>query len=128
MQREKAFSGSPYEKSVGFCRAIRTGKMITVAGTAPIAPDGSTACPGDAFGQARRCFEIIKSAVEELGGNLSEIYRTRMFITDAAMGDEIGRAHGEFFSDIQPAATMVVVKSLLRDDWFVEIEADCLIE
>lgn len=128
MTRQKAFSGSPYEKPIGFCRAVRVGNQICVSGTAPIAPDGSTAAPGDAYGQAKRCFEIIRQAIEEVGGKISDVVRTRMYLTDASSEEAVGRAHGEFFSEIQPAATMVVVAGLLRDDWLVEIEADCLIE
>jgi len=125
--RRKVFSGSPYESEVGFCRAIRTGDIITVAGTAPILPDGETASPSDAYGQAKRCLEIIKKAIEELGGTLEHVVRTRMMITDADLTEDVGRAHGEFFADIQPAATMVVVKGLVRDDWLVEIEADAIV-
>ena len=128
MTAQRAFSGSPYEKSIGFCRAVRVGNQITVAGTAPIAPNGSTAAPGDAYGQAKRCLEIIAQAIEELGGKMSDVVRTRMYLTDASAEDGVGRAHGEVFSDIQPAATMVFVAGLCRDDWLVEIEADCLIE
>lgn len=128
MTAQRAFSGSPYEKSIGFCRAIRVGNQIAVSGTAPMAPDGSTAFPGDAYGQAKRCLEIIGQAIEEVGGKVTDVIRTRMYLTDAQAEDEVGRAHGEFFSEIQPAATMVVVAGLCREDWLVEIEADCLIE
>jgi enamine deaminase RidA (YjgF/YER057c/UK114 family) len=106
---------------------MRVGDIIYVAGTAPISPDGSTASPGDAYGQAKRCLEIIKEALEGLGGRLEHVVRTRMMITDAGKWEDVGRAHGEFFASIRPAATMVAVKGLVRDDWLVEIEADAVV-
>ena len=127
MKRKLVSSASPYEKQIGFSRAVRVGNLIAVSGTAPIAPDGATVCPNDAAGQTRRCLEIIKRAIEEAGGSLSDVIRTHIYLTDASIWKEVGLAHGEFFSDIRPAATMVVVKALLRDDWLVEIEADAVI-
>ena len=120
-------SGSPYEKTVGFSRAVRVGNLIAVSGTGPIAGDGTTASPGDAYAQAKRCLEIIAKAIEDAGGKLENVFRTRMYITDASNQDEIGRAHGEYFGEIKPAATRVVVKALVQDDWPVEIEADCYV-
>jgi enamine deaminase RidA (YjgF/YER057c/UK114 family) len=101
--------------------------VITVSGTAPIAPDGSTASPGDAYGQTIRCLEIIKEAIERLGGSMNDVVRTRMYVTDVARWEEIGRAHGEFFREIKPASTVVEISRLVRDDWLVEIEADCVL-
>ena len=126
--RQHVYSGSPYEGEVGFCRAIRVCNIISVAGTAPIEPDGGTASPGDAYMQTRRCLEIIQEAIEGLGGKLEQVVRTRMMITDAGIWKDVGRAHSEFFASIRPAATMVVVKELIRDDWLVEIEADAVVE
>ena len=128
MARQLITSGSPYEKQIGFSRAVRVGNTIAVAGTAPIAPDGATACPGDAYGQARRCLEIIKEAVEKAGGRLEDVIRTRIYVADMAQGEEIGRAHGEFFGEIRPASTMIEVKGFVQGDWLVEIEADCVME
>lgn len=119
-------SGSPYEKQFGFCRAVRIGERIIVAGTAPIEPDGSSTL-GTAFDQAVRCFRIIQAAIEELGGKMTGVVRTRMFITDARVAEEVGRAHGAFFAVAAPAATMVVVKGLLRPEWQVEIEAEAIV-
>ena len=116
-------SASPFEKAFGFSRAIRIGNRILVSGTGPIEPDGSST-QGDAAAQARRCFAIIEAAIAELGGSLSDVVRTRMFITDAADGETIGTVHGEIFGGIRPAATMVVVAALLRSEWRVEIEAE----
>ncbi len=106
MNRTNISSGSPYEEPFGFCRAVRVGNTIHVAGTGPIAPDGSTAAPGDPYGQAIRCLEIIRAAIEQAGGKLTDVVRTRMYVTDLGQQDEIGRAHGEFFREIRPAATM----------------------
>ncbi|KAA3631696.1 MAG: RidA family protein [Calditrichaeota bacterium] len=128
MPKKLISSGSPYEKTFGFSRAVRVGNQICVSGTGPILEDGSTASPGDAYGQAKRCLTIIKKAIEDAGGAIENVVRTVMYITDVSVQDDVGRAHGEFFADIRPAATMVVVKGLVRDDWFVEIEADCLTE
>ncbi|MDF1545995.1 MAG: RidA family protein [bacterium] len=127
MTRKLISSGSPYENQIGFSRAVRIDNRIIISGTGPIAEDGSTASSGDAFGQAMRCLEIIKKAVEEAGGSLTDIVRTRMFLTDVSVWEEVGRAHGEFFRDIKPAATMVVVSGLVRDDWLVEIEAEAVV-
>ena len=124
---KRVSSGSPYEKTIGFSRAVRIGNIIAVSGTGPVAPDGSTVSPGDAYAQAKRCLEIIAKAIEDAGGKLENVFRTRMYITETSNQDEIGRAHGEYFSQTKPAATMVVVKALVRDDWLVEIEADCYV-
>ncbi len=116
-------SASPYEATIGFSRAVRRGRRILVSGTAPIGTDGETV-RGDAYVQARRCFEIIIEAVEALGGSAGDVTRTRMFLIDAADWQAVGRAHGEAFRGTDPAATMVVVKELLDPGWRVEIEAE----
>ncbi|MBD3402486.1 RidA family protein [candidate division GN15 bacterium] len=128
MPRKQVSSGSPWEEPMGYCRAVRVGNRIVVSGTGPVTDDGSTASPGDPHGQALRCFEIIRQAIEDLGGALEYVVRTRMYVTDMAHAETIGQAHGEFFRTIKPASTMVGVTGLVRDDWFVEIEAECLIE
>ena len=128
MTRQLISSGSPYEKPIGFSRAVRIGNLIAVAGTAPIAPDGRTACPGDIYGQAKRCLEIIKEAIEKAGGRLEDVIRTRTYLTDITQWEAVAKAHGEFFSEIRPASTMVEVTGLMLPDWLVEIEADCVTE
>jgi enamine deaminase RidA (YjgF/YER057c/UK114 family) len=120
--RSRVSSGSPYEPVIGFSRAVRAGNRVVVAGTAPIWPDGS--CPHDAEAQARRCFEIIVAALRELGAGPEHVVRTRMFLTHATDWEAVGRAHGAFFRDARPAATMVVVSGLLDPRWRVEIEAE----
>lgn len=125
--RTRVGSASPYEATAGFCRAVRVGDRIVVAGTAPIEPDGSSTS-GGAYEQAARCFEIIVDAIGQLGGSAADVVRTRMFITDTADADAVGRAHGEVFATIRPAATMVGVPFLLRPEWKVEIEAEAVVE
>jgi len=121
--RPKVLTGRPLETEIGFSRAIRVGTRIEVSGTAPTLPDGSPVGGDDAYEQAVACLEIIRAAIEELGGKLSDVYRTRMYITRASDALEVGRAHGLYFGGIQPAATMVVVAGLIDERWLVEIEA-----
>jgi enamine deaminase RidA (YjgF/YER057c/UK114 family) len=127
MKRALISSGSPYEKPIGFSRAVRVGNMIMVAGTGPMTSDGRTAFPGDAYGQARRCLEIIKKAIEDAGGRLEHVVRTRILLTDVRHWEEAARAHGEFFGEIKPASTMVGGMVFVRPEWLVEIEADCVV-
>lgn len=122
MNRQNISSGSPYERRYGFSRAVRIRHWVEVAGSAPIWPDGFV--DPDPKTQARRCIEIMLDAVEEAGGKPEDVVRTRMFITDAADADAIGEAHGEFFSEIRPASTMVVVAGLLDARWKVEMELE----
>ena len=96
-----------------------------MSGTAPIFPDGS--CPDDVAAQARRCLEIVATSLEQAGATVADVVRTRMFITDAGDADAVGAVHGEFFGDVRPAATMVVVAALLDPRWKVEIEAEAVI-
>jgi enamine deaminase RidA (YjgF/YER057c/UK114 family) len=124
--RQRTQSASPYEDSIGFSRAIRVGERILVSGTAPVEADGSST-PGDAEAQTERCLDIIIGAIRQLGGQRTDIVRTRMFITDPVDAEAIGRAHGRRFADVRPAATMVVVSALLRPEWRVEIEAEALV-
>ncbi|MFN2474099.1 MAG: RidA family protein [Sphingomicrobium sp.] len=126
MDRACTKSGSPYEAAIGFSRAVRVGDRILVSGTAAIEPDGSST-PGEAAAQTRRVLAIIGAAIEELGGSMRDVVRTRMFIVDPADAEKVGAVHGEVFGDVRPAATMVVVSALLRPEWRVEIEAEALI-
>jgi enamine deaminase RidA (YjgF/YER057c/UK114 family) len=123
--RTRVASGSPYEPVVGFSRALRVGERVLVAGTAPIWPDGS--CDPDPGVQAARCLEIILSALAEVGAGPEHVVRTRMFVVDAADWEAVGRAHGEVFSEVRPASTMVVVAGLLDPRWRVEMEAEAVI-
>lgn len=124
-ERSLVSSGSPYEQPIGFSRAVRVGDRVLVSGTAPVWPDGS--CDPDPETQARRCFEIIVKALREAGAGVEHVVRTRMFLTDAAHWESVGRAHGDLFRDVRPAATMVVVAGLLDPRWKVEIEAEAIV-
>jgi enamine deaminase RidA (YjgF/YER057c/UK114 family) len=125
MPRRRVSSGSPFEPTIGFSRAVRVGDRVLVSGTAPVWPDGS--CPADVESQARRCLEIITAALAEAGASPADVVRTRMFLTDAGDADAVGRVHGEVFGNIRPAATMVVVAALLDPRWKVEIEAEAVL-
>lgn len=123
--RQHAHSASPYEDSVGFSRAVRVGRFVHIAGTAPVFPDGS--CPDDAHVQARRCFEIVLNALRDVGASHEDVIRTRMYLTDAGDADAVGAAHAAVFGDVRPAATMVVVAALVDPRWKVEIEAEAVL-
>ena len=122
--RQSVRSGSPYEATIGFSRAVRVGDVIHVSGTAPVWPDGH--CDPDPEVQADRCFEIIAEALAGLCATLDDVVRTRMYITDPAVADAVGRAHARAVGRAAPAATMVVVAGLLDPRWVVEIEADAV--
>ena len=126
--RKHIKSGSPFEEIVGFSRAVRQGPFLAVSGTAPIAPDGGVAAPGDMYGQTRRCLQIIEQAIADAGLGLESVIRTRIYLTDISLWEEAARAHGEVFAGINPASTMLEVKSLINPEWLVEIEAECLAE
>ena len=115
-------SGSPYEQTVGFSRAVRSGRQVYVSGTAPVWPDGQV--DPDPLVQARRCWEIALDALGRLGGSPADVVRTRSFITDRAYEEAASQAHGEVFADIRPASTMLVVAGLLDERWVVEVELD----
>lgn len=125
MDRQNFSSGSPFESTVGFSRAVRVGNRVLVAGTAPIWPNGEV--DPDPAVQARRCLEIMLSALAEAGGSSNDVVRTRMFIADASDAEAIGTAHGEVFGEIRPVATMVVVAGLLDPRWKVEMELEAVL-
>lgn len=124
--RQRVSSGSKYESAIGFSRALRVGRNVYVSGTAPIWPDGS--CDPDPEIQARRCLEIILEALAGAGASAKHVVRTRMFLTDAAHADAVGRAHGAVFGEVRPASTMVVIVGMLDPRWKVEIEADAVMD
>ena len=125
MTRMQVESGSPYEKLYGFTRGLRRGRRVEIAGTAPI-PEAGEDVAETAYDQMLRCGEIAIKALEQLGSSADEVIRTRMFITDAADADAIGRAHGELFGAARPVATMVVVAGLLDPAWKIELEIEAL--
>ncbi len=125
-ERRRISSGSPYEPKIGFSRAVRVGNRVVVSGTAPIWPDGS--CDPDPEVQARRCLEIILTALRDAGARPEHVVRTRTYLTDAKHGEAVGRAHGAVFGQVRPASTMVVVAGLLDPRWKVEIEAEAVLD
>ena len=127
MKRQLVSSGSPYEQPIGLSRAVRVGPWIAVSGTAPIASDGSAAHPGDVYAQTRRCLQIMLRAIEEAGGSVEHVIRTRVMLVDIATWKDAARAHGEVFSTIRPACTFVQVGGFIDAAWLVETEADCYV-
>ncbi|CAO5172877.1 conserved hypothetical protein [Frankia sp. AiPs1] len=123
-ERENVPGVSPYEEIIGFSRAVRIGERIVVSGTGPVWPDGRVSA--DAAAQARRCFELIEVALAQAGARLSDVVRTRMYITTRAHADAVGQVHRDLFADTRPAATMVIVAGLLDDRWAVEVEAEAV--
>jgi len=125
MERRHAASGSPYESSIGFSRAVRLGDVVAVSGTAPVWPDGEV--DPDPATQARRCLEIALAALAELGGRPEDVVRTRQYIVSPDDADAVGAVHGEIFGEIRPASTMVVVAGLLDPRWRYELELDAVV-
>jgi enamine deaminase RidA (YjgF/YER057c/UK114 family) len=126
MERRLVSSGAPTEAAYGYCRAVVIGSNVYVSGTAPNMPDGGDP-PPDAYGQARRCLEIILGALAEAGARPEDVVRTRVFLVRVEDYDEVYRAHAEVFGDIRPANTGVVIAGLLDPRWLVEIEADAVL-
>jgi enamine deaminase RidA (YjgF/YER057c/UK114 family) len=126
MERRRISSGSPWEPVVGFSRAVRVGDRVVVAGTIANMPDGADP-PPDAYGQARRCLEIIGEALAEAGATFADVVRTRMYLTPNASFDEVAKAHGEVFADIRPASTALYVTAFVDARFVVEIEAEAVI-
>jgi len=126
--RTLVFSGSPYEPTVGISRAVRANTIVTVAGTAPLGPDGRTVGRGDAAAQARRCLEIVAAALEGAGASLRHVVRTRILLTRIGDWEAVAGVHGEFFRDIRPVNTIMQVVRFIDPDWLVEIEADAVVD
>lgn len=124
--RRHVSTGSQFEPKVGISRAVRIGKFIAVTGTAPLGKDGKTVAQGDAAGQARRCLEIIQTAIEELGGELSDVTRTRILLTRIADWEQVAAIHDEFFGNTRPANTIMQVVRFIDPDWLIEIEVDAI--
>jgi len=119
-------SGSPFEPTIGFSRAVRVGDRVLVSGTAPVPPPGEDLATS-AYEQMLRCGDIIGTTLEQAGSDLSRVIRTRMFIVEVGDAEEIGRAHAELFGRAAPAATMVVVAALLDPGWKLEVEAEAFL-
>ena len=125
MERRHARSGSAYEETIGFSRAVRVGSAVVVSGTAPVWPDGHV--DPDPAEQARRCWDIVVAALEEVGASVSDVVRTRQYVVRADVAEAVGAVHGQVFGDVRPASTMVVVAGLLDPRWVVEVEADAVV-
>ncbi|MGB7654843.1 MAG: RidA family protein [Novosphingobium sp.] len=125
MTKRRVSSGSPLEPILGFSRAVRTGKQIMVAGTAPIEPDGSST-PGDAATQMERCCAIVAQAIADLDGSIDDTVRTCIYLTDRADFDSVARVHGRWFGQARPACTTLIVSGFIRPEWKVEIEAEVM--
>ena len=125
--RQLVSSGSPYEPKVGISRAVRAGNVVTVAGTAPLA-DGKTVGRGDPAAQARRCFEIVRIALESAGASLRHVVRTRILLTRIEDWEAVAAVHGEVFRDIRPVNTIMQVSRFIDPEWLVEIEADAVVD
>lgn len=125
VERKQVFTGSPWESTVGYCRAIRIGERIEVAGTTAM-QGGEVVGKGNPYEQTRFILQLIEKALGDLGASLTHVVRTRMFVTDISRWEEFGRAHGEFFRDIQPVATMVEVQALIDPDLLIEIEVEAV--
>ncbi len=128
MTRRLISSGGPWEDVVGYSRAMRVGNHVSVAGTTSAEPDGAIYGGDDGYLQAKRCFEIIERALIEAGAAMRHVVRTRMFVTDIRRWEEFSKAHGEFFRDVKPAATMVQVSALMAPGMLIEVEVDAVVD
>ena len=127
MEVQRHFTDTQWESKVGYCRALKAGNTIYLSGMAPVGEDGKTHAPGDGYAQARRCLEIVQAALAEMGAQMNQVVRTRLYVTDISRWQEYGKAHQEFFGEYPPVTAMVEVKGLISPDMLIEIEVDAFV-